>query len=124
VDKAVQRVEFLLDRDIHHAGPSGVEPSLEEKTLRQLREQLHGLQKAATELYRKYGGRKRRLALDRVLEAELSSLWEMLEDCRPRAMRGYGPMDEGTAEELDTDILGLIETVLAIRAFLLAAARR
>lgn len=124
VDKAVQRVDFLLDRSVHHAGPAGVDLSLEEKTLRHLREQLRGLQQAATELYRKYGGRKRRLEIDRVLDAELSALWEMLEDCRPRAMRGYGPMDEDTAQELDVDILGLIETVLAIRAFLLAAPRR
>ncbi len=85
---------------------------------------LRGLQKAATELYYKYGGESRRLPLDRVLDAELSSLWEILEDCRPRAMKGYGPMDEEAARELEADMLGLIETVLAVRSLLLAAARR
>ena len=120
VDKAVQRVEFLLDRAVRHHGPSGVTSSLDEQTVRRLRERFRQLQDAAAELYRGYGFHGRRLDLERVLDAELSSLWEMLEDCRPERMRGFGPMEEQTARQLEADIQPLLDIVNRASAELLA----
>lgn len=124
VDQAVQQVEFLLDRAARHAGPSGIHSSLSEETIRAVREELRRLQDEAVRLYHRYGGRARRLDLDRVLDAELSALWEMLEDTRPGQMRGYGPMDKETARQLEADIAPLIELVLQTRRLVLSSVEK
>lgn len=121
VDKAVVRVEDLCARGVKHSGPAGITSSLDPETLARLLEVFRRLQEAAHEVYKRYGFRPRKLDLVRVLDAELSSLWEMLEDCRPGQMRGYGPMEQKTAERLEADIRALLELVHRARAILLSS---
>lgn len=121
VDKGVERIEHLCGHGVKHSGPAGVVSSLDPETLAKLLEMFRRLQEQAQELYRRYGLRTRKLDLVRVLDAELSSLWEMLEDCRPGQMRGYGPMEEKTAERLEADVRALLETVHRARSILLSS---
>lgn len=121
VDKAVQRVEFVLDRVVHHVGPSGVVFSLDDGTIKTLRRLFRELQRQAADLHHRYGFRTRKLDLARILDAELSHLWEMLEDCRPQRMRGYGAMESETAKQLEQEVTGLLEIVLRAQALLRAA---
>jgi hypothetical protein len=118
IDKAVQRAEYLFDRGSQHSGPAGVVPSLDDETLYVLRKVLQRLRNTAAEVYRRYGLHSRKLDLRHVLEAEMSSLWVMLEDCRPERMQGYGPMDERTARQLSADVAALLEIVRDARAVL------
>ncbi len=121
IDKAVQRIEYLLERGIRHTGPSGVRASLDKDTIEEIRALVRHLRDDANQLYRKYGGRGKPLDLDRVLDAEFSALWEMLEDSRPQQMGGYGPMDADTAEIVEADMNRLIELVLRARSILLSS---
>lgn len=118
IDKAVQRVEFALDRTRHHGGPSGIASSLDETTVEALRRLLQKLQQQAVALHRRYGFRTRKLDLDRVLNAELTHVWEMLEDCRPARMRGYGEMESDTARQLEQEVAALLEIVHRAHALL------
>jgi hypothetical protein len=118
VDKAVQRVEFVLNHAVHHRGPAGISSTLESETLEKLRPLFRRLQDTAQAFYERYGFRHRKLNLDRVLDAELSSLWEMLENCRPQRMRGYGAMEEHTASQLEVDMSVLLDIVKQARRLL------
>jgi len=123
VDKAVQRVEFLFEHAVHHPGPAGVISHLDQGTVETLQEMFRRLQATAHEMHQRYGFHSRKLDLERVLDAELSSLWEMLENCRPQRMRGYGPMDEESARRLEADMSILLDLVERARALLLASER-
>lgn len=115
IDRAVERVEYLLDRGILNPGLAGAKSRLTPETVAALKLEFHRLQAESRALHAKYGLRTRKPDVIRVLDAELSSLWEMLEDSRPRAMGGYGPMDPDTASVLEHDMARLVERVLEIR---------
>ncbi len=52
-----------------------------------------------------------------VLNAELSSAWVMLENCRPKRMKGYGvEFDPAARVALEDSVQELIEWVIALRA--------
>lgn len=115
IDRAVERVEYLLERGIFITGSAGAKSRLTPETIAALRNEFHSLQAESRALQSKYGLRGRKPDVIRVLDAELSSLWEMLEDSRPRAMGGYGPMEAETASVLERDMARLVERVLEIR---------
>jgi len=115
VDRAIERVEYLLDRSIVGPGSADSKQQLPPETIAALKDEFHRLQAEGRTLHAKYGLRGRKVDVFRVLDAELSSLWEMLEDSRPRAMGGYGPMDPETASVLERDMARLVERVLEIR---------
>jgi hypothetical protein len=54
--------------------------------------------------------------LAQVLNAEFSTAWVMLENCRPKRMKGYGvAFDPATAAELNNNIDRLLREVEALR---------
>lgn len=60
--------------------------------------------------------RRRRVDVRRVLSAELSTAWVMLEDCRPKRMKGYGvKFDDHTREELDESVDQFLAELVALR---------
>ena len=67
------------------------------------------MQQLAEELSRKYGLRHRRRDLRRIVAAELSEVWCILEDTRPKKMRGFGAVPPQAAEELERDLAPLLE---------------
>jgi hypothetical protein len=115
VERAVERVDYLLERGASLAQTPGEQPRLSAETIASLRQEFHALQTETRSLYAQYGLQGHTPDLLRLLDAELSSLWEMLEDTRPRAMAGYGPMEPQTASVLEPDVARLVARVLAIR---------
>jgi hypothetical protein len=60
------------------------------------------------------------LDLQRVVEAELSSLWVNLQDCRPDRMKGYGqPFAPDAKILLERSVEGLLAQIEDMRAILL-----
>lgn len=52
-----------------------------------------------------------------VLNAELSSAWVMLENCRPKRMKGYGvEFDPAARAALEESVEHLVAQVIALRA--------
>ncbi len=50
------------------------------------------------------------------IQVGVSHLWELLEDCKSRRMRGYGKVPESTQPVLDRHVQELIDLVEAIAA--------
>lgn len=48
------------------------------------------------------------------IQVGVSHLWELLEDCKPRRMHGYGELPEPTRLLLDQEVQKLIDSVEAI----------
>jgi hypothetical protein len=117
-DASVRRMERLLA----NGGEEGLirfvrnTLSTEESTalLRDVRS-LHEMLRAMAE---SFSLQRNSLDLRRVLDAELSTLWVLFEDCRPARMKGYGQdfsPEDGTR---------LDETVSRMTAHVMAMTRR
>ncbi|HUK86028.1 MAG TPA: hypothetical protein VLT85_00055 [Terriglobales bacterium] len=85
---------------------------------------LARLQQLAEELSRKYGLRHRRRDLRRLVAAELSEVWCILEDTRPKKMRGFGAVPPQAAEELERDLAPLLELTSRMEASLASSSQR
>jgi hypothetical protein len=58
----------------------------------------------------------RAINLAQLLNAEFSTAWVMLENCRPKRMKGYGvAFDPSTAAKLDGEVDELLDRVAALR---------
>lgn len=119
VEQAVRRLEALLDKAAQGRKDTEMASPFTEEATAVLRSSLHQLSAAVQEVSHRHGFRPRSQNLTRILDAELSSMWEMLEDCRPPAMRGYGPMDTEVAARLENDMEKLIAAVVELRKFVL-----
>ncbi|HXE89348.1 MAG TPA: hypothetical protein VNK82_00120 [Terriglobales bacterium] len=101
VDAAVVRILDLLDHKPSPARLNVVEPSLSAADTALLREALHKLQPLAEKLARDYGLETHRRDLRRIVAAETSQMWTILENCRPRRMKGLGKVPALAAHQLD-----------------------
>lgn len=64
----------------------------------------------------------RAVDVEQLLNAEFSSAWVMLENCRPKRMKGYGvAFDPGAAAKLDAEVDRLLENVRVLRREILRA---
>jgi hypothetical protein len=58
----------------------------------------------------------RAVDLTQLLNAEISTAWVMLENCRPKRMKGYGvAFDPAAAAKLDSEVDRLLERVDVLR---------
>lgn len=58
----------------------------------------------------------RAMNLAQLLNAEFSTAWVMLENCRPKRMKGYGVVfDPGSAAKLDGEVEELLDRVAVLR---------
>lgn len=117
VENSLDRIERLLSDHAQDSIARAVEDTLspEERTsfldhIRQLREELH-------ELAEHYSLQRHPVDIRQVLNAELSSAWVMLENCRPKRMKGYGvEFDPAARASLDKNVEELIARLIALRA--------
>lgn len=91
---------------------TSIEPAERERFLREL-EQLH------TALHRfaaQFELEPRPMNLAQLLNAEFSTAWVMLENCRPKRMKGYGvAFDPAVAAKLNGEVDKLLERVAVLR---------
>ena len=98
-----------------------VENTLSPAERRQILEELKRLRAVLIEFSSVVELEKHSLDVRQILAAELSSLWVMLENCRPKRMKGYGvPFQPETRQLIEQQIERLLERVAALRAVLSA----
>jgi len=119
-DESVLRIRRLL-RD---AGQRGIirqiTNSLSEGKRWELESNAEALHRTFANLAKEFSLEPHPLELRRVLDAELSSLWVDLQDCRPDRMKGYGqPFSPEAWQRLESTIENLLAQIEAMRLLLL-----
>ncbi|MBZ5647761.1 MAG: hypothetical protein LAN37_11140 [Acidobacteriia bacterium] len=104
VDAGVARILDQLDERTSPTTMTVVERSIPQSERTELKETLRELQTLTASVARAYGLDKRRKHLRRTIVAELSQIWTILEDSRPRKMKGMGAVPAEVAESLDRDV--------------------
>jgi len=61
-----------------------------------------------TAFHARYGLGSQPMSLRHLLATKASVLWEQLEDSRSGKLRGYGPLDPSTAQDLDATLTRLV----------------
>jgi hypothetical protein len=116
-DEAIHRMERLLTK----GGQEGVVSKIEDTLSPELREvllsQLRTLQVMLARMANSFSLDPHPLDIRRVLDAEISTLWVLFEDCRPARMKGYGQEFAPEARAaLEETVEGLVAHVLTMRA--------
>jgi hypothetical protein len=117
IENGLDRMERLLAEDGQGGIVRAVEDTLspqERSSLlddfRRLRNELHNVAKL-------FALQRHPIGIRQVLNAELSSAWVMLENCRPKRMKGFGvEFDPVVRAALDEGVEKLVTQVLALRA--------
>lgn len=90
--------------------------SIDENRRRRLANALKGFRVALEGFATHFELQARPVDLAQVLNAEFSTAWVMLENCRPKRMKGYGvAFDPALAAELNHNIDRLLAEVEALR---------
>lgn len=118
VDSSVVRVLDLLDARNSPAAIPPVEGSIPEDEKIEIKRRLLQLQDLIRLLVEKYDLEPSKKNLSRVLAAEVSQIWVILEDCRPGRMRGYGAMAESAADALEADVAKMLKIANWLRSLL------
>jgi hypothetical protein len=110
MEQSLDRIENLL-RSRRGAGTvDAVEDSLPEDSHRELLEMLMRLRACLEDFATEFGLRSHVMDIRQILNAELSTAWVMLENCRPKRMKGYGvPFDKDVRQAIE----GGVEELLA-----------
>jgi len=94
-----------------------VRTDLDAERRNRLLELLEAFRRDLTELVEQFRLQHRPVDLAQILNAEFSSAWVMLENCRPRRMKGYGiAFDPAVAAALDSAVDRLTARVDQLRA--------
>ncbi len=119
VENGLDRMERLLEGSGEKGIAHAVESTLPEEERTILLEKIRRLRNALRTFAERFALREHQLDLRQVLNAELSSAWVMLENCRPKRMKGYGvEWEESVRAELDEHVNSLLAQVIALRGAL------
>lgn len=92
-----------------------VRTSIDESDRARLADELERLRAALERFAAEFELQARPVDLAQVLNAEFSTAWVMLENCRPKRMKGYGvafdPADAATLNGSIDRLLGEVETL-------------
>jgi hypothetical protein len=118
-DASVHRMERLLMDSGEEGAIRKIENTLTPQVSALLLECVHTLRDILAAIAQEFSLQPHPLDIRRVLDAELSTLWVMFENCQPSRMKGYGQEFSLEARlELDHTIDRLIAHVLAMRKHL------
>ncbi len=103
-DASIHRMERLLTDGGEEGVVRIIEDTLTPETHAQLLEGIHILRDILAAMADSFSLQPHPLNIRRVLDAEISSLWVLFEDCRPARLKGYGQefSPEARAELNDT----------------------
>ena len=109
-----------MERLLTNCGQDGIIRRIEDTLSREGRDNLllhlHSLKSVLSDLANSLSLQAHPLDMRRVLDAEISTLWVLFENCRPTRMKGYG--QEFTAEAratLEGSLDKLLEQVRMMR---------
>jgi len=115
-DDAMHRMERLLANAGQGGAVRKVENTLSNEAREALLAQLRALRTLLSSLATAFSLEPHALDIRRVLDAELSTLWVLFEDCRPSRMKGYGqPFAAEARSELEERVEALLAHVAAMR---------
>jgi len=116
VENGLDRMERLLGDSVQGGILRSVEDTLSPEERSALLEEIRRLRDDLDKFAEEYRLERHPLALRQVLNAELSSTWVMLENCRPKRMKGYGvDFDPGLRAALEEKVELLVTQVVALR---------
>jgi hypothetical protein len=116
-DAAALRLERLLNERGQQGVVRVIEDTLSAETRSALLGQVRELRRMLAAMVESFSLEPHHMDLRRILDAETSSLWVLLEDCRPSRMKGYGQeFAPGARAALDATIDDLIAHVRRMRA--------
>jgi hypothetical protein len=119
-DESVLRIRRLLRDGGQRGIIRRITNSLSDEKRAELLASAEALHRTFTKFAEDFSLEPHPLDLRRVLDAELSSLWVDLQDCRPDRMKGYGQKFAPEAfERLETTIEALLAQIEEMRALLL-----
>lgn len=116
-DEAIRRMEQLLTNGGQDGIVRKIEDTLSPESREVLLSQLHSLQSKLATMAKSFSLDPHTLDIRRVLDAEISTLWVLFEDCRPARMKGYGqefaPDARATLEETVENLAAHVRTMRA-----------
>jgi hypothetical protein len=120
-DASVRRMERLLTNGGEEGLIRFIQNTLSPEESAAVLRDVHSMREMLTAMAATFSLQRNALDLRRVLDAELSTLWVLFEDCRPSRMKGYGqdlfPEDasrlEETVERLTTHVSAMKRRLLS-----------
>lgn len=109
-DESIQRMEQLLVDGGHDGAVRKIKGKLSKESREALLAGVGSLGQLLKSMAQSFSLQPHPLDRRRVLQAELSYLWVLFENCRPARMKGYG---QEFAEEARTALEKNVETLLA-----------
>lgn len=119
IEQSLDRIEHLL-RSRHRAGiVDAVDDTLSEKNHHELLGKVGQLRERLGNFAAQFGLQSHAMDIRQILSAELSTAWVMLENCRPKRMKGYGvPFSEDVRQAIEAGVEGLLEQVREVQKLL------
>jgi hypothetical protein len=116
-DEAIHRMEQLLTNGGQDGIVRKIEDTLSAESRDALLSQLHSLQIKLAAMAKSFSLDPHPLDIRRVLDAEISTLWVLFENCQPARMKGYGQEFAPEARvALEETVEDLAAHVLTMRA--------
>jgi len=117
VENGLDRMERLLSEGPPGGSVRTVEDTLSPEERSSLLVDFGHLRSQLRRLAEQYSLQRHAVDIHQVLNAELSSAWVMIENCRPKRMKGYGvEFDPVVRATLEDNVEQLLARVLALRA--------
>ncbi len=117
VENGLDRMERLLSEGPPGGSVRTVEDTLSPEERSSLLDDIGHLRSQLRRLAEQYSLQRHAVDIHQVLNAELSSAWVMIENCRPKRMKGYGvEFDPVVRATLEENVEQLLARVLALRA--------
>lgn len=115
-EAAIDRTEQLLRAGVQKGVVRKVSDSLSTEVRAELLARLSELRQSLEALAADFALAPHGLDIRQILDAELSTLWVMFENCRPARMKGYGQaFDPQARVALEAHVEKLLSAVLSLR---------
>jgi hypothetical protein len=116
VDEALNRMERLLIAGGQEGVVRKIENTLSPGSNEILLAEVRSLRKMVVSLAQTFRLEPHPLDIRRVLDAEISTMWVLFENCRPERMKGYGQAFAKEAREaLEKNVEMLLAQILKLR---------
>ena len=116
IEASLDRMERLLTPTRSSAIVRVVDNSLSSEQAALLLDAMRRLRAGLARFAAAFDLHAHRLEVRQILNAELSTAWSMLEDCRPRRLKGYGvELPAEVRRGLEQAVEELLEQLAAIR---------
>jgi len=116
-DESIQRMRLLLTEGGQDGVVRKIENNVSEEARAAVLAEVYSLRTLLAALAQAFSLQPHPLDLSSVLNAEISTLWVIFENCRPGRMKGYGQeFSQDIREALEKKVETLLAEILKLRA--------